>query len=75
MAVRHRDSGAERVAQLDRTTRAQIESLIAERDAARRINDFAAADALRIQLRDEHNVELVDGPNATTWTLGPTGGR
>ena len=69
LARRRRDTAGERVAQLDRTTRAQIEALIADRDAARRANDFPAADAIRIRLRDEHHVELVDGPHSTTWTV------
>jgi cysteinyl-tRNA synthetase len=44
----------------------EISSLIAERNAARENKDWAASDAVRDKLL-EHNVELHDGPEGTTW--------
>jgi len=45
---------------------AEIEALVAERDAARSARDFARADALRDQL-GERGVELLDTPQGTRW--------
>ncbi len=44
----------------------QIEQLIAERDAARKNNDFARADEIRSQLR-EKSIELEDTAAGTIW--------
>jgi cysteinyl-tRNA synthetase len=44
----------------------RIDALIAERDAARRSKDFAAADRIRDELAAEH-VEIVDTPAGTRW--------
>ncbi|MGB5684345.1 MAG: cysteine--tRNA ligase [Candidatus Electrothrix sp.] len=46
----------------------EISSLIAERNAARENKDWAASDAVRDKLL-EHNVELHDGPDGTTWSV------
>jgi cysteinyl-tRNA synthetase len=45
---------------------AEIDALVAERDAARAARDFARADALRDQLA-ERGIELLDGPEGTRW--------
>ncbi|XCN71221.1 MAG: cysteine--tRNA ligase [Candidatus Electrothrix aestuarii] len=44
----------------------EINTLIAERNAARERKDWAASDAVRDKLL-AHNVELYDGPDGTTW--------
>ncbi len=46
---------------------AEIESLIAERNAARKDKDFARADTVRDQLA-AMGIEIKDGPEGTTWT-------
>lgn len=46
----------------------EINSLIAERNAARERKDWAASDAVRDKLL-EHNVELHDGPDGTIWSV------
>ena len=46
---------------------AEVEALIAERQAARKAKDFARADAIRDQLR-AMGVEIKDGKDGTTWT-------
>ncbi len=46
---------------------AQIEALIAERNAARKDKDFARGDAVRDQLA-AMGIEIKDGPQGTTWT-------
>jgi len=50
---------------LDRT---RIESLLAERAAARRQKDFARSDGIRDQLL-QMGVELRDGPAGTQWKV------
>jgi cysteinyl-tRNA synthetase len=45
-----------------------IDRLVAERREARRQKDFARADAIRKELQ-ERGVELMDGPQGTTWTI------
>ena len=49
---------------------AEIESAIAERTAARKAKDFAAADALRDGLLAK-GVALMDGPEGTAWAWEP----
>jgi len=46
----------------------RVEQLVAERLAARRAKDFAAADRLRDELRTL-GVSVQDGADGTTWTL------
>jgi cysteinyl-tRNA synthetase len=46
---------------------AQVESLIAQRLAARAAKDWAAGDAIRAQLL-ALGVTIKDGPQGTTWT-------
>jgi cysteinyl-tRNA synthetase len=46
----------------------QVEKAIAERLAARKRRDFTAADAIRARLA-EQGVELMDGPECTTWRI------
>jgi cysteinyl-tRNA synthetase len=45
---------------------AEIDSLVAERDAARARRDFAAADGIRAELA-RRGIVLEDGAGATTW--------
>ena len=45
---------------------ARIEALIAERAAAKKARNFARADEIRDQLKNE-SIELLDGPQGTTW--------
>ena len=45
---------------------ARIEALIAKRAAAKKARNFARADEIRDQLKNE-NIELLDGPQGTTW--------
>jgi len=45
---------------------AAIEALLAEREAARKRKDFAAADALRDRLR-EQGIEVLDTPQGPKW--------
>lgn len=48
---------------------ADVEQKIADRVAARQNKDFEAADAIRNELAAK-GVELHDGPEGTTWTMG-----
>jgi cysteinyl-tRNA synthetase len=50
---------------------AAIESLIAERYQCRQAKNWARSDAIREQLLGR-NIELMDGPNGTTWTVKST---
>lgn len=45
---------------------ARIDALIAERAAAKKARNFARADEIRDQLKNE-GIELLDGPQGTTW--------
>jgi cysteinyl-tRNA synthetase len=58
------------VRDIDEETRAAIQALVDERQAARGARDFARADALRDELADTWDVTLTDGPNGTTWSVG-----
>jgi cysteinyl-tRNA synthetase len=49
-------------------TAAEVETLIAERTAARKARDFGRADTIRGELA-ERGVILEDGPGGTTWKL------
>jgi len=51
-------------------TSARIEEKIAARAAARADKDFAKGDALRAEL-DAMGVAIADGPEDTTWKIGP----
>ena len=44
----------------------RIDSLVAQRIAARKAKDFAAADQIRKALADE-GIEIMDGPQGSTW--------
>jgi cysteinyl-tRNA synthetase len=52
--------------EIDDELRAEIDRLVAERDAAREARDFATADTLRENLR-RRGVALDDSPAGTTW--------
>ncbi|PJK29055.1 cysteine--tRNA ligase [Minwuia thermotolerans] len=60
-----RQSAASAAPQVDP---AVVESLIAERQAARKAKDFARADAIRDELTGM-GVVLEDGPEGTTWRM------
>ena len=47
---------------------AEIERIVAERTAARKVKDFRRSDELRDQLLAK-GVELLDGPSGTTWKI------
>uniref|UniRef100_UPI0040574734 cysteine--tRNA ligase n=1 Tax=Candidatus Electronema sp. TaxID=2698783 RepID=UPI0040574734 len=49
-------------------TEAEINELIARRNAARERKDWAASDAVRDELLD-HKIEMQDGPEGTTWSV------
>ncbi|MFP4520422.1 MAG: DALR domain-containing protein, partial [Oceanicaulis sp.] len=53
---------------MDAAERAEIDTLVEERNAARKAKDFARADELRAQL-DAKGVQADDGPEGTTWRL------
>ncbi|MBI1338985.1 cysteine--tRNA ligase [bacterium] len=50
----------------DKDDAARIDALVAERIAARKGKDFARADAIRADLAAE-GVEIMDGPDGSTW--------
>jgi cysteinyl-tRNA synthetase len=50
---------------------ATIDGLIAERNRCRLDKNWARSDAIRDQLL-AHNIELMDGPEGTTWTVKST---
>ena len=45
---------------------AEIDALVAERDAARAAKDWARADQIRDELA-ERGIELLDSPSGTRW--------
>ena len=47
-----------------------MEALIAERADAKKAKDFARADAIRDELT-QMGVEIMDGPDGTTWKVAP----
>ena len=47
---------------------AEVESLIAKRNAARKAKDFATADALRAELA-KRSIEIMDTPAGTRWRV------
>ena len=47
----------------------QIDRLVAERGAAKKVKDWARADAIRSELKSK-GILLEDGPDGTTWRLG-----
>ncbi|CAK8718195.1 MAG: cysteinyl-tRNA synthetase [Candidatus Electronema aureum] len=49
-------------------TEAQINELIARRNAARERKDWVASDAVRDELLT-HKIEMQDGPEGTTWSV------
>ena len=53
---------------MDERERAEIDTLVEERNAARKAKDFERADALRAKL-DAKGVQADDGPEGTTWRL------
>jgi len=53
---------------VDEALRTKIDSLIAERVAARAAKDWAAADRIRNELTDL-NVEVMDNPTGATWRI------
>ena len=61
-----------RIDAMDEDCWRSISTLVADRETARRRGDFQTADALRNRLRDEFAVELVDGPEGTTWSIAAT---
>jgi cysteinyl-tRNA synthetase len=44
----------------------RIDALVAQRIAARKAKDFAAADQIRKALAEE-GIEIMDGPQGSTW--------
>jgi cysteinyl-tRNA synthetase len=54
--------------QLRAAVDALVQTLLSQRQEARRAKDFATADAIRDQLRSA-GVEIEDGPSGSTWTL------
>ena len=53
---------------LDKALIARIDGLVAERAAAKKVKDWAAADSIRAALK-EMGVSLEDGPAGTTWKM------
>jgi cysteinyl-tRNA synthetase len=47
---------------------ARVESLIGQRNEARKAKDFAKADGLRAELKAQ-GIEIMDGPAGTTWKV------
>ncbi len=54
---------------LDDDARAQIETLVAERTAARARKDWGEADRIRHALEDNWNVVVKDTPQGPTWSV------
>jgi cysteinyl-tRNA synthetase len=52
----------------DEGLKARVEQLIAARDDARKAKDWAEADRIRDELASM-GIEIMDGPNGTTWQL------
>jgi cysteinyl-tRNA synthetase len=55
----------------DEGLKAQIDGLIAARDAARAAKDWGEADRIRAELT-ALNIEVMDGPAGATWRIPPT---
>jgi cysteinyl-tRNA synthetase len=45
----------------------QVENLVAERELARKVGDYARADGIRNKLRDEFGIVLEDTPSGVKW--------
>ena len=69
LAHRRRAAAVEQLPRMDEERRRRIEALLDERDQARARRDFETADALRERLRSEFDVEVVDAPMSSRWSM------
>lgn len=69
LAAERRQAASDNAVALDDDRRAEVESLVAEREQARRERDFTKSDAVRDRLRNEFGVEVIDGPGGPSWTV------